>query len=371
MAADWNFYGSARMWTGMRDIDKETTVGGVNNVIASSPTETGQWDDQDLEWQDLGNSRLGASVKANDQISGGFEIGFDGGTIYHRKVFGIYDWGGGKLLVGRDYTPMSIFYSGRGSAGDDGMNSWGGTYDGRRNQIKLMIGGLNIALIQPNSGGVVEIDDIEADEPELTAYSADDTDFTLPKIAVGYKFKTDMMEINPYAGYQTVDYVTQDEDTGAETDESLASYVVGIGAKFNFGAAYVNGNVYYSENPKAYGLSQGALGLTYLDSNGKFQDNTSYAALLVAGFKISEMFTVEAGYGYIKGTTDLEAGVELENDASCYYVNFPITITPGFFIVPEFAVEDYGDVEASGGGVSGKIDAGKTTYYGIRWQIDF
>ena len=105
-----------------------------------------------------GKLRLGANVKVNDQIGGGFEIGFDGGTIYHRKVFGTYNWGGGKILVGRDYTALSIFYSGRGSNGDEGMNGFGGAYDGRQNQIKLLMGGLSLALVQPKAVGAGVID---------------------------------------------------------------------------------------------------------------------------------------------------------------------------------------------------------------------
>ena len=29
MAADWNFYGSARMWTGMNSLDKEANEGDI------------------------------------------------------------------------------------------------------------------------------------------------------------------------------------------------------------------------------------------------------------------------------------------------------------------------------------------------------
>ena len=88
MAADWNFYGSARMWTGMNSLDKEANREANGDAV---------FDDDDLEWQDLGNSRFRCQCRVNDQIGGGFEIGFDGGTIYHRKVFGTYNFGGGKV----------------------------------------------------------------------------------------------------------------------------------------------------------------------------------------------------------------------------------------------------------------------------------
>ncbi len=188
---------------------------------------------------------------------------------------------------------------------------------------------------------------------------------------VGYKFKTDMMEINPFAGYQTWDGVFQDAATATEREESIDSYIAGVGGMFNFGAFYLNVVGYYAQNPDAFGLTQEAFGAALYDSaTNQLEDNTSYAGLIVAGFKISDMFTVEAGYGMATGETDVPgaAGVSVKNTATAYYVNFPITIAPGFFIVPEIAIEDFGDVEVTG---DPDIDLGKETWYGIRWQINF
>ena len=59
MAADWNFYGSARMATFYSIVDKD--LNNDNDTVNRT-----QWDQQ-------GNSRIGATVKVNDQIGGGFE----------------------------------------------------------------------------------------------------------------------------------------------------------------------------------------------------------------------------------------------------------------------------------------------------------
>lgn len=358
MAAEWNFYGSARLWTGIKSTDKEY-------FDVNSATGGGSFDDTDTQWQDLGNSRIGAKVKLSDQISGAFELGFgtpSGGDIYHRKLYGVWNFGDGSLLVGRDYTPIAVFYSARSGDCDENLLNFGAAYEGRRNQIKLTYMDLQVALVEPSAGGVVY-------ETTNESYSGDDTDFLLPKIVVGYNFKTDMMEINPFAGYQRVTYVAQDPDTGDEGEEILSSYVVGVGGKFTFDPVYVNVSVYYAVNPGAYGLAQSAWSQTLYDNeSNSFEDNTSMGGLLVAGYKVNDTVTVEAGYGYVKGESDyITLDGTKESTASCYYINVPITLADGFFVVPEISIEDYGDVDT----YDGSIDNGTIAYYGVRWQIDF
>jgi hypothetical protein len=58
-AAQWEFYGSARMTTFRVDVDPD--VPGVG-----STTNT--------QWTQQGNSRIGANVKFNDEIGGRFEM---------------------------------------------------------------------------------------------------------------------------------------------------------------------------------------------------------------------------------------------------------------------------------------------------------
>ncbi len=74
-AADWSFYGSARMGTWVNMVD---------------PPNDGD-SDTDTTWTLQGNSRLGAKVKAGD-IGGGFEWGIkgdaDGNARYTRQLSG-------------------------------------------------------------------------------------------------------------------------------------------------------------------------------------------------------------------------------------------------------------------------------------------
>ena len=81
MAADWNFYGSARMTTFYVTED----FGDFENAI-------GEDDDAGLIHTLQGNARIGATVKASDQIGGRFEYG-SGPNL--RLLYGTYNFGGG------------------------------------------------------------------------------------------------------------------------------------------------------------------------------------------------------------------------------------------------------------------------------------
>ena len=85
LAVDWNFYGSARMATFYNSRD-------YNNAVASDldggPAWPGEDEDDQVQWDLQGNSRLGATVKA-ENISGRFEFGVNESTITSRRLFGV------------------------------------------------------------------------------------------------------------------------------------------------------------------------------------------------------------------------------------------------------------------------------------------
>ncbi len=98
LAADWSFYGSARMTTFYDSVSEEKAG----------------FDDGDTTWNQQGNSRLGATVKAGN-IGGGFEYGTG---INLRKLYGTYNFGSGQILIGQTYTPVNMFYSNQVYGGD-------------------------------------------------------------------------------------------------------------------------------------------------------------------------------------------------------------------------------------------------------------
>ena len=338
MAADWGFYGSARMSTFMDSLSEEASATG--------------YDDDDLTWALQGNSRLGASVKAGD-IGGGFEYGTG---INLRKLYGTWNFGGGSLLVGQTYTPINIFQSNQVWAGDVDLLPYGGIYDGRRPMIQLSMGGLKIALVQPNPGAPKQVTDV------LTAAGLDfDTDATLPKIEASYKFKAGPASLTAFLGYQTFDAVAYDATD--EDPESIDSTFIGLGFNVGLGAAYINGNVYTGTNLGQFGMWQQGADDWGVEADGEIVDCDTMGYVLVVGFKASDTIALEFGYGHVGHELDL-TGHDEADETDSYYVNATINLAKGCFIVPEIGKVDFKDDNTG-------AKEGETTYYGAKWQINF
>jgi hypothetical protein len=327
MAADWSFYGHARMSTFMESDSKEVGTTG--------------FDDDDLTWDLQSNARTGATVKAG-AIGGGFEYGHTS-TVNLRKLYGTWNFGGGTLLVGQTYTPLNIFQSNQVWAGDVDLLPYGGIYDGRRPMIQLSMAGFKIALVKPATATV-------------TGFASVDTDTTLPKIEASYAFKAGPARLEVFLGYNTYDVVdATDKEVGVD------STFMGLAFNVGLGAAYINGNVYMGTNLGPFGMwEQGANDPTI--TGDQVNDNDSLGYVLVAGFKVSDTIGLEAGYGHQESELDV-AGSKTD-DTDVYYVNATINLAKGCFIVPEIGKVDYKDSAAG-------AKQGDTTYYGAKWQINF
>jgi hypothetical protein len=320
MAAEWNFYGSSRFGTFYTTKDPGNGGEDVNN----------------LEWQHATNARIGANVKVNDQIGGRFEMGT---TNNKRLLYGTYNFGGGELLVGQTYTPSVSFYSNSVYNSDGDLLNVGQFYNGRKEMIQLKMAGFKVALIKPN----------------VIATGGFDTESVLPEIEGAYKFKGDNFFVDVYAGYQTYDL--KGTPTG---DETVDSYVVGGGAGLDFGPVFVKIGGFLAKNQENYGAGSGAA--TYDVINNKVVDNDAYGYLAVVGFKASDAFIIEAGYGDTRNEPDVDNSIE--DETVQYYINLTWNIAPGFFVVPEIGYIDYKTD-------SNNVEQGDFTYAGLKWQINF
>ncbi len=329
MAADWNFYGSSRMQTFWNDVDAD-----------DGPDS----DDQDLSWGLQGNARIGANVKVNDQIGGGFEYG-SGPNL--RKLFGTYTFGGGsQLLIGQTYTPSALFYSNSVFDGDGDLLGVGEFYEGRLPMIQWKMGGLKVALISPAVDGVLNFEQ----------------DVTLPKIEVGYNFKGDAFFADVYGGYQTYDI----DDPALGIDTSVDSYIGAIGGGMNFGAFYAKASVHFGQNLGNYGAYVPAF-LAAAGWDDEFDvvgtvenDAEGLGYLAVIGFTVSEMITIEAGYGHEESEVD-NSNNKQKGDQ--YYLNTTVNIAPGFFIVPEVGMITFSE--------DATVAEPEVFYLGAKWQINF
>jgi hypothetical protein len=175
-----------------------------------------------------------------------------------------------------------------GDQGDANMLVGGLAYIGRQPQLRLSFGTFDFALIeQHTAAGTLGV-------------AGADKDFDLPRIEAAYVFRTPVIAIRPVVGFQTYDVEVGDED------ESVDSYMAGLGVSLTLGPAYIKATVSYLQNPANYGqtnllvVNNAGVNTTsaILDANGDVEDATLLQGTFVAGMKFSPMFGLEAGVGY-------------------------------------------------------------------------
>ncbi|UCF84605.1 MAG: hypothetical protein JSV50_02950 [Desulfobacteraceae bacterium] len=346
-AAEWSFYGSARMTTFWVDED----FGDFLNAAGAD-------DDLDLTHTLQGNSRIGANVKVSDNLIGRFEYGTG---VNVRLLYGEYNFGNFKMLVGQDYGPVNIFISNQvcpiSGGGDDDMLPYGGVYGGRNPMVAFKFGGFKLAFLTPKSQSSGYIDPVN-----LVTWSGAETDVTLPKIEASYGLKLGGVSLSLQGGYQTFDLVNF-----ADREESVDAYILALSAKYSAGPLYLAGNVYTGENLGNYGIGFGRKPLDtaglYVDPTGSADvlDNDAFGFLLVAAFTANEMLRFEAGYG--QAECEMDRSLD-KDEIAAMYVQAQITFAAGVHITPEIGKIDYKDNMF-------KADEGSSTYYGLKWQINF
>jgi len=343
-AVDWNFYGSARMATYWNSSDGgKEMVGGVKRNAS---------DDSDLQWEGQNNSRIGATVKG-ENVSGRFELGFTGKDgsdwdppdvqVRARRLQGNWNFGAGTLEVGKGYTSFNQFISGQVGKGDAGLLGTGFMYAFRPYFIGLRFGGFAVQLIDPEQN-----DDIVGG----------DLDFYLPKIEANWGMAFDTFSFNIRGGFQT--YEVNSVPVGAGTEDvTVDSYGIGGDGNFNFGPVRLGFGISYTQNGGNAGWTAG--GGTW-DLDDDIDDMDTIQAGIVGNFKMSDMVSFEAGFGYRNDDLDVSGN----DDVTTWelYVNSVIALAPGVYIIPEFAYRDLDD-DAFG------VDRGNDYYLGGKWQIDF
>jgi hypothetical protein len=343
MAADWNFYGSARMQTTYisDDYDNTTNPAGTDNKDAATL------------WNLQSNTRFGARVKHEGPLEGRMEFGVNESTITSRLLYGQWNFGSGKLLVGKDYTPgasqfvSSSIQSGRSETPGDDQNllGYGAFYGGRNGQIKLSFGGFQVALI---------------DSATTNIATNGDVDDILPKIQAEWGMAFDTWNFSIAGGAQT--FSIQDVVSGAQKDDiTVTSYFAsGMGA-WNIGAFTLKAALSYAENGGNAGWTAAAG--TYNAGQNDIDDAKTYQGVLVGVFRMSDMLAFEGGVGYRHNKTDANVA-EDKTETVQGYIQALWTMAPGVYLMPEIGYIDWGKNTAD-------ADQGDTIYAGAKWQIDF
>jgi hypothetical protein len=368
LAAEWNFYGSARIATFYNSYD----FGDLGDAGASGEDQqlgrevpVRQDDDQELFWDIQNNSRIGARVKASDTLSGRFELGVSD-NINTRLLFG--EWKPGNnlsILWGKDYTPIAQFVSGQIGWGDNsidaydyGLLTFGTMYGTRRAQVKLSYGGLQVALIEYSDG----VNLADPDAPSLSSFSDGDVDHWYPKVEAAYTRSFDTFGFGIRGGYQyyEVEDADTDGDGDAEGDLDITSWIIGGELTGNFGPLGAFATVSYSQNGGAAGWFLGTP--TVEAGSSSVKDNDTLMASLGASFSFTDAVRLEAGVGYREDSPD-QNGLE-DDELYAYYLNAMFVLAPGVTVIPEVGYLDYKDNILD-------EDEGNQFYLGAKWQVDF
>jgi len=354
--ADVSLYGSARFRTYYASVDSGTP--GVDS-------------DDDVEWRMGHLTRFGANFKA-DKITGKFEMdaraggaGATGniesdsgasrlGNMRLRHLWGQWDFGAGKLMIGQNYplydAPVSgiNYYSG-------GLQKFGGIgYDvARTSQIRLTFGDFRVAFLPP---------DTSKESGSGTSATFEEINTTFPKIELRYDMKMDAFALNFIGGYQT--YEVEDKNASKRT-EDITSYVLGARAKANFGPAYAGLSLTYRQNGNNYGAWTVSTKESAVFQANDLKDATAFGVVAALGFKVNDMFTIEGSYSMLNSEQDTTA--DNEDDVIAYGIIGKFTMAPGVYIIPEFIFQDNKDVVNNGV----TTEQGDATIFGVFWRIDF
>jgi len=352
MAADWSFYGSARMSTFY-----------VYEDFGDSPVN-GEDDDWGTVWNFQTNSRLGANVKA-DKVSGKIELGLKGSDgsdldVGTRRAYGVWHFADkAALKVGKDYSPVTNDLSNQVFNEDDDMEG-SGVFHGRRpGGLTLILGGLELAFLtnplKDSSSGAADI-----------TPAGSDPDWNLPKIEARYTLKTDSLQLIPFGGFNY--FKVSKGASSLQDDLDIYSYVLGLTVKANLGAFYLGADGAYGQNWNNANWKNGSYNAATsssasLKSGGDdVNDATSYMLGLVLGLSASDSLKFETGFGYRNDDPDSPGS---DNDDFWQgYVQAVLTLAPGVYVVPEAGYQDFMD-DAAG------EDEGYQWYAGAKWQIDF
>lgn len=326
-AADWNFYGSARLSTFVTDTDNKGVLVDTTNYAQSLHS----------------NARIGAKVTVSDTLTGRFEYGASGGNANIRHLFGEWDFGSGKLLVGQTDTPVNMSLSNQVYGGDKLLDPYGHVDGQRHPMVRLSFGSFKIAAIQPETTTWVA--------PGTT------TEVKIPKIEASYHLELDNAFLDFQGGYQTYEI----KNTTTFVTHDVVSYVLAVGGQIKWGAAYIGADVWLGRNTGPYKLS------CDVDDNPAVSgtaliDNDSLGYAIAAGYKLNETISFEAGYGYTQGA--LKIGASGKDKLNAYYLQSTITLAQGVFFVPEIGVID-NKKDTLGN------EEPRLRYAGIKWQINF
>ena len=343
-AKEASFYGNARTHTFFVEKDKDT------GTIAGKDFDS-------AEHKFLDSSRFGVKIKDGDKFAN-FELAATGSI---RHLYGTVKVGPGTLILGQTWTPTSTFFSNQ-VYDDDGFGSAGNALSKRAGQITYAVGNFKVGLVDPLA--------VSGAAPSTMTSPVARAD--MPAIEFIYSQNFNPIDFTIFGGINSLEYK---DKTGAEAnDTKVDANLFGMQVQATFGPTMVGFNVYQGTNLSYYPTGGVNTNTTPVFATlGKVEDTTTTGASVVASYKITDTFGVEAGYAMLTSENDYFKdvnGKSVDDESNAMYIQFPITVADGFVVTPEYGVYDYKDNVYVGGSALTDKD-GKMTYFGVKCQLDF
>jgi len=335
------------------------------------------FNDTDLQWTTDGAqvSRFGARFK-DGPMSGLVEIGHGGGTgIRTRHIYGEYDFGGFKLLVGQTYEKSFLPFL-AGARGGQGTYRGEGGIGTRTPMIRARFaagpGELSVAAITPTTSNL----------PGGVAAASVETDTNIPRLELAYDVKVSNFRVQLVGTYQTYDIV----QLSTNKDWDITSYAMIGKVTADFGPFSVFGGLYSGQNLQEFGMPgtkparAGTVPLPLLGAadwscwfNGvnSLVDTDYFGWALGVKFKVNDMLALSAGYGKISVERDsiVVGQTGFEDDDKGFHLSAFVTVAKNFEIDLEYGVKDWGNYTPAG--TLTAIDEGKSKYWGAEWILKF
>ncbi len=335
--AEVNFYGSARLgyWYEMMD---EDLTGGESRM--------------NMQLINYGTSRMGASFN-HKNVSGKAEFGFNGaGNVYTRLLYGkiILNDEGCNLVIGQDYSGFNLANVASQSTSillgyENMLLGYGALYDGRHPMIKFTNKlGIYLSLAAPKKIDAVNLGN-------------DAIDALIPKINLGFNYKSENLGIYPTIGFNMSKY---NEDASG-IDESVMAYVFATTFKYNLNDLALKCQVHYGQNIADYGITTS----TCANAGWDFVKEEVINVVTMGGYLQMTYpigsTKITAGGGYVISSSD---AIDDDDTGMSAFLQGNLKLHKNVSFIPEAGIID--DMEDGMGTVEGS-----EIYFGTKLQIDF
>ena len=334
LMAKVNFYGQVRTGAWYYQNDKDRPGGKVLNLTSKL----------------YGNSRFGAKF-ANDNLSAKFEFGLGNGNVGLRLAYAKYKFDSFSLLLGQDYTGFpSKNLTSQATAAFSGSDllgiGYGAAYDGRQAQVKLaMDNGFYFIMMQPN-------------KVDPAGFGIDKIDALLPKINLGFNYKSDALSIYPTLG---INYSAYNKDR-ATVDDAVLAYIFASTFVFKVDMLSIKAQVNYGQNAKNYGIKGNIVtsAVSWDTAKAEVINTNTFGGYLQASLK-TDIAKFTFGGAYISGKND---SLDDADTAMTAFMQAKINIAKKLCFVPEVGTAMY--MEDGHGNKEGNV-----MYFGTKLQANF